>query len=238
MDTSESSDSRTKKRTFDQFSKDPELYSYWRSSSAWRVRIALHIKNIEYTYHAVNLLEGAQKSAEYAKLNPMKVVPALTIDGQTLVQSKAIIEYLEETRPDHPLLPKDTVQRARVRAVVDMIGSDIQPVQNLRVLKMVVQDIPAGDVAEAKKNAWAKFWINEGFQAVEAELKQFAGKYSVGDELSMADCFLVPQAYNARRFGVDMTQFPTIARVVDALSALQPFKDADPEVQPDRPAPK
>eukprot|EP00002_Diphylleia_rotans_P019907 TRINITY_DN3849_c0_g2_i1.p1 TRINITY_DN3849_c0_g2~~TRINITY_DN3849_c0_g2_i1.p1 ORF type:complete len:213 (-),score=55.47 TRINITY_DN3849_c0_g2_i1:136-774(-) len=202
------------------------LWSYFRSSCSWRIRIALNWKGIEYEYSAVNLLQGSQLQDEYAHLNPSKVVPTLAIDGHTLRQSIAILEYLEETRPTPALLPKDAALRARVRQIVNIIASDTQPVQNLRVLKMVGE----------KKNEWAKHWIEVNFEGLEATLKETSGRFCVGDEVTLADVCLVPQVYNAKRFNVEMEKFPTIARIDQELSKLPEFEKAQPRNQPDRPA--
>jgi len=202
------------------------LYSYWRSSSAWRVRNALALKGISYEYHAVDLLKGEQTSPEYVALNPMKEIPTLLIDGHYLCQSVAIIEYLEETRPTVPLFSKHPYQRALIRQVVETIAGDMQPIGNQRVLKYV---------GEEKKAEWAKHWITVGFTGLEQLLKRIAGKYCVGDELTAADCLLVPQVYNGYRWNVDMTAFPTILRVNEALLALPAFKAAHADAQPDTP---
>jgi len=177
------------------------LYSYWRSSCSWRVRIACKIKGVDYEYKAVHLVKdgGQQLTNEHAAINTLKQVPAMQIDGITICQSSAIIEYLEETRSGPPLLPADPLQRAKVREICAMIGADIQPIQNLRVLRKVM-----GMVSEEQKQltkaAWGAHWINNGFKALEQVLLKSAGKYCVGDELTMADLFIPPQVYNANRF--------------------------------------
>eukprot|EP01119_Soliformovum_irregulare_P001517 TRINITY_DN11217_c0_g1_i1.p1 TRINITY_DN11217_c0_g1~~TRINITY_DN11217_c0_g1_i1.p1 ORF type:complete len:211 (-),score=37.88 TRINITY_DN11217_c0_g1_i1:266-898(-) len=204
---------------------DVELYSYWRSSCSWRVRISLAIKDIPYQYHAVNLLKGEQTQEEYAKRNPIKSVPTLVHDGVVFTQSVSILEYLEERFPDTVrLLPQDPVSRAKVRELVNIIAADTQPVQNLRVLKKV---------GDEKKNDWAKEVITYGFQAFEKIASASAGKYCVGDEVSLADVALVPQVYNANRFGVDMAAFPTISAINDRLKSLPAFEQSKPENQPD-----
>jgi len=205
-----------------------ELYSYWRSSSSWRVRIALNIKRIKYTYKEVNLLNGDQLKDDFNTISPLKLVPVLSIDGHHLCESVAIMEYLDETRPEIPLLPKDPHKRATVRQITLMIVADIQPIQNLKVLKKVSDD-------QTKRTEWAKYWIENGLEGVEKTLVKSSGKYCVGDELTMADCVLVPQIYNAYRNGVDITKFPTITRINDELSKLNPFKEAHADVQPDAP---
>ncbi|KAJ1104737.1 hypothetical protein NDU88_002146 [Pleurodeles waltl] len=206
----------------------PVLYSYFRSSCSWRVRIALALKGIEYDLVPVNLIKdgGQQLGSDYRKVNPMQQVPALTIDGLKLSQSLAIIQYLDETRPTPRLLPQDPKKRAQVRMISDHIVSGIQPLQNLAVLKQV---------GEEKMVSWAQHYITRGFQALEQLLQDTAGKYCVEDEVSMADLCLVPQVYNAERFKVDLTPYPTITRINQALLELEAFKQAHPSRQPDTP---
>ncbi|XP_073494228.1 maleylacetoacetate isomerase isoform X1 [Phyllobates terribilis] len=213
----------------------PLLFSYFRSSCSWRVRIALALKGIEYDLRPVNLIQdgGQQRTDEYKRVNPMQQVPALRIDGVTLSQSLAIIEYLEETRPLPPLLPGDPLKRAQCRMISDHIASGIQPVQNLDVLQRV------GD----GKLEWALHYITRGFQALELLLRDTAGHYCVGDEpiislcpqVTMADLCLVPQVFNADRFQVDMTPYPTISRISQALLQLEAFQISHPSRQPDTP---
>ena len=204
------------------------LLSYWRSSCSYRVRIALNWKRVEYQYQAVNLLKGEQSAEEYKEQeNAMGVVPTLHIDGAVLTESVAIIEYLEETRPEHPLLPESPVDRATVRALCSMIGSGIQPIQNLWVLKKVAE------FEEEHKMPWGKFVIERGFQALEKVLSRTSGTYCCGSQVTMADLFLVPQVFNAARFGVDVTSFPNIHRIYEALSELPEFQQAHPDQQPD-----
>lgn len=211
-------------------SSKPILYSYFRSSASWRVRIALAYKQIDYEYRAVNLIKdgGEQKQAAYMALNPSGLVPALHIDGHTLGQSVAILEYLEEARPDAPrLLPRDLFQRAVVRQMVNIIAADTQPVQNLRVLNHVEQ-------IGGNKVDWAKHWITLNFHSLETLLVRHAGQCCVGDDLSLADVCLVPQVGNANRFGVDLATFPTIQRLAASLQQRPEFKAAHPDVQPDK----
>ncbi|XP_071962156.1 maleylacetoacetate isomerase-like [Antedon mediterranea] len=204
----------------------PILYSYFRSSCSWRVRLALAFKKIEYEYRPVNLLKSEQLSEEHKELNPSGQVPALIIDGLTLSQSIAIIEYIEETRPDFPLLPKEAGQRALVRQVTETITTGIQPIQNLSILKYVGSE---------KKMEWGHYHIDHGFEALEKLLSRTAGTYSVGNTITMADFCLVPQVFNANRFKVDMSKFPIISRVNAALIELPEFKAAHPSKQPDCP---
>lgn len=214
----------------------PVLYSYWRSSCSWRVRLALELKGIEFEYRAVNLIKdgGEQLKPEYASLNPMKEVPTLVIDGATLTQSLAIVEYLEEARPETPLLPRDPLARAHVRALCAIVAADTQPVQNLRVLGYFASHLDPAE-RDAKKTAWAKHWIENGLRGFEELAAPRAGRYCLGDEVTLADVFLVPQIYNAQRFGVDLEPFPTIRRVCDALADLPAFQRAHPSKQPDAP---
>ncbi|XP_072284509.1 maleylacetoacetate isomerase isoform X1 [Pyxicephalus adspersus] len=206
----------------------PLLFGYFRSSCTWRVRIALALKGIEYDHHIINLIKdgGQQLTDEYQQVNPMMQVPALRIDGVTLSQSLAIIEYLEETRPSPALLPRDPIQRARCRMISDHITSGIQPLQNLAVLKKV------GDESQE----WAKHFISRGFQALERLLEDTAGRYCVGDEVTMADLCLVPQVANANRFKMDMTPYPIISRINQSLLELEAFQISHPSRQPDTPA--
>jgi len=207
------------------------LYSYWRSSCSWRVRIALNLKNIDYEYRAVHLVQdgGMQLKDEYKAISPMCQVPSLVLpDGHVLTQSMAIIEYIEEAYQDETrLFPKDLRHRAKVRQICEMINSGTQPLQNLAVLKYYSPD--GGERAK-----WANHWIENGLLAVEKVLADGRdGRYCVGDSLTAADAFLVPQVYNAKRFKVDMTQMPVIMEIMDNLEGLEPFKKAHPDVQPD-----
>uniref|UniRef100_A0A8D0GY97 Maleylacetoacetate isomerase n=1 Tax=Sphenodon punctatus TaxID=8508 RepID=A0A8D0GY97_SPHPU len=205
----------------------PVLYSYFRSSCSWRVRIVLATKEIAYDQMPVNLVKdgGQQLSAEFQAVNSMQQVPALKIDGVTLSQSMAIMQYLEETRPNPRLLPQDPKKRAQVRMISDHIVSGIQPLQNLSVLQKVGE----------KKMEWAQHYISHGFQAVERILQQTAGCYCVGDQVSLADVCLVPQVYNAERYKVDLTPYPTIIKINKALLELEAFQVSHPSRQPDTP---
>ncbi|XP_053553345.1 maleylacetoacetate isomerase isoform X3 [Bombina bombina] len=188
---------------------------------------ALALKGIEYEHRFINLIKdgGQQLSDEYKEVNPMQQVPALRIDGITLSQSLAIIEYLEETRPNPPLLPKDPKKRAQVRMISDHIASGIQPLQNLSALQRI------GNT----KDEWAQYFIIRGFQALEKILKDTAGRYCVGDEVTMADLCLVPQVANAERFKIDLTPYPTITRINQSLLQLEAFQVSHPSRQPDTP---
>ncbi|XP_024293134.1 maleylacetoacetate isomerase isoform X2 [Oncorhynchus tshawytscha] len=206
----------------------PILHGYFRSSCSWRVRIAFALKGIEFDQVPVNLIKdgGQQLTDQYKALNSMQQVPAVQIDGITLSQSLAVIQYIEETRPGPRLLPTDPKKRAQVRMISDLIASGIQPVQNLYVLQKI----------GAEKLQWAQHFIQRGFEALEPILKETASKYCVGDEISMADICLVPQVYNAERFKVDVDQFPTIKRLNQTLMKVEAFKVSHPSCQPDTPA--
>ncbi|XP_071376984.1 maleylacetoacetate isomerase isoform X1 [Centroberyx affinis] len=206
----------------------PVLHGYFRSSCSWRVRIAFALKGIEYDQVPVHLIKdgGQQLTDQYKALNPMQQVPAVQIDGITLSQSLAVIQYIEETRPGPRLLPADPKKRAQVRMICDLIASGIQPLQNLHVIQKI----------GAEKVQWAQHFIQRGFQALEPILKETAGKYCVGDEISMADICLVPQVYNAERFKVDVGQYPTIKRLNETLLEIEAFKVSHPSCQPDTPA--
>ncbi|XP_052767548.1 maleylacetoacetate isomerase-like isoform X1 [Mya arenaria] len=208
----------------------PILYSYFRSSASWRVRIVLALKGIDYEYRAVNLVKdgGHQKKDEFTALNPMGQVPVLVVGDVAISQSLAIIDYLEDVYPNNPITPRDPIKKAQARALAEVIAAGTQPIQNLSVLRKV-SDKPEGQAE------WANFWIDRGFGAYEKMVQATAGKYSVGDEVTIADVCLVPQLYNAKRFKVDMSKFPTVTRIINALSELDAFKAASPEVQPDCP---
>jgi maleylpyruvate isomerase len=211
-----------------------KLFSYFRSSAAYRVRIALNLKALAYETVPVHLLAGggAHLQAEYRALNPSALIPALQDEGMTLTQSLAIIEYLDETHPAPSLLPADAFGRARVRALALSIACDIHPLNNLRVLKHLVHQF---GITDEQKTAWYRHWIMEGFAALEAHLARDAqsGRFCHGDTPGMADCCLVPQVYNARRFEVDMTAYPTIMRIDAACAELPAFQAAHPALQPD-----
>lgn len=216
------------------------LYSYFRSSASYRVRIALQHKSVAYDYVPVHLLAdgGQQFTASYRSLNPMSELPSLVVRGAdgaevALAQSVAILEYLEETVPEPALLPRDPVARARVRQLVESVNSSIQPVQNLKVLKKLGADFGLDRDGQA---GWARYWIERGFTGLEALLARVAGAHAFGDAVTLADVVLVPQVYNARRFGCDMAPFPEIARVAAAAEALPAFRTAHPDAQPDTPA--
>uniref|UniRef100_A0AC35FF78 Maleylacetoacetate isomerase n=1 Tax=Panagrolaimus sp. PS1159 TaxID=55785 RepID=A0AC35FF78_9BILA len=211
-------------------SSKPILYSYWRSSCSWRVRIALELKGIEYEYKAVNLLASGQIEEPFLKLNPRGMVPAFIYDGKTYSESMAIIEFIDEKFQNGPsLLPKTPEERAIVRSLAYGITSNIQPLQNLNVLKYIAK----GD--QQKSNEHAHHFIQRGFNALEKDLSKTAGKYCFGDTITIADLCIPPQVYNATRFGVNMDEYPTIKRLNETLSAIPEFIKADAWHQPDTP---
>ena len=211
-----------------------KLYTYFRSSAAFRVRIALNLKGIEYEAVPVHLVKGGgeQTHAAYRAVNPSRLVPALEDGELTVTQSMAMIEYLDETHPEVPLMPADAAGRARVRALSQMIACDIHPIDNLRVLRYLTQKL---NVSEADKNEWYRHWIREGFEGLEAHLARDAatGRFCHGDSPTMADCLLVPQVFNAQRFDVDLTPYPTIELIHGACMELPAFQAAHPSKQPD-----
>lgn len=206
------------------------LYSYWRSSAAYRVRIALALKGLDHDYKGIDLRTGAQSGVGFKLLNPQGLVPYL-IDGEVgLNQSLAIIEYLDETYPEPRLLPDDPVGRARVRAAALAIACDIHPLNNLRVLKYLKNSL---DQEQEAIDAWARHWIEEGFAALEEVAEAGSGPYLFGDRVTLADICLVPQMYNARRVRADLSKTPGLVAIDKALNELEPFKRARPEAQPD-----
>ncbi|CAN7473559.1 maleylacetoacetate isomerase [Mesorhizobium sp. LjNodule214] len=212
---------------------DLVLHNYYRSSTSYRVRIALEMKGLTYDYVPHHLRHGEHLEAAYLAVNPQGLVPALILgDGTLLTQSLAIIEYLDETKPEPPLLPKDALSRARVRMLAQMIACDIHPVNNLRVLTSLRTLFGAGDQDVVN---WFRHWVNEGFQPLEKILASSpqSGTFCHGDTPGLADICLVAQVTNNARFGVDMTPYPTISRIHSACMALPAFQKAAPENQID-----
>jgi maleylacetoacetate isomerase len=214
------------------------LFSYWRSSAAYRVRIGLNLKGLPYDIMAVHLLRdgGEQHAAGFREANPQGLVPVLQHGHRMLRQSMAILEYLDEMWPEPALLPATARDRQRVRALAQAVACDLHPLNNLRVLQYFENE---WGVPQAEREGWVKHWIVDGFDAIEAMLHQHpsTGTFCDGDTPTMADCCLVPQVYNARRFGVDIGAWPSIARVEQACLALPAFEAARPENQPDAPTP-
>ena len=209
-----------------------KLYGYFRSSATFRVRIALNLKGVAYENEFVHLRKGAQFAAGYTALNPQAQVPTLVDGEHVLVQSPAILEYLEETWPEPPLLPADAPGRARVRAIAMAVACDIHPINNLRVLRYLMEDLGVGDEALRE---WYNHWIALGFQGIEAMLARHpeTGRFCHGDAPTLADVYLVPQVFNARRFDYPLDRHPTIRRIFDACMALDAFDKAQPAKQPD-----
>jgi maleylacetoacetate isomerase/maleylpyruvate isomerase len=213
-----------------------KLHTYFRSSAAYRVRIALNLKGLVAGQSPVHLLKdgGEQFGAAYDALNPQHLVPLLEDEGMLLAQSLAIIEYLDETCPLPPLLPPDPRGRARVRALSQAIACDIHPVNNLRVLKYLGDKL---GVSPEQKNDWYRHWVALGFEALERQLARDSatGRFCHGDTPTMADCCLVPQLYNARRFDCDLAPYPTLVAISERCETLAAFADARPERQADAP---
>ncbi len=206
------------------------LHGYWRSGTSYRTRIALNLKGLAYEQRPVDLRAGAHKDAEFLRLNPQGLVPALVTPEGVLTQSPAILEWLEDTVPEPPLLPKDPFARAQVRAMAALIECDIHPLQNLRVLQSLKRDLAA---SEEQVSAWTARWITAGLDALEPLIARWGGGFCFGDAPTLADCCLVPQAYSARRFEVDLSPYPRI-RAVDERAAAHPaFAAAHPDRQPD-----
>lgn len=211
-----------------------KLYNYFRSSASFRVRIALHLKNLPYEYEAVHLTRngGEQFAPEFRARNPQGLVPVL-VDGESLLtQSLAILEYLEEVHPDPPLLPKHAAERARVRALALSLACEVHPLNNLRVLSYL--DGKLGVTPEAKTE-WYRHWIALGLEPLEAQVAQspHTGRFCHGDTPSVADCCLVPQLFNARRFQCDLSAYPTLLAIEQRCNELRAFRDAAPDRQPD-----
>ena len=204
------------------------LHNYGRSGAAWRVRIALNLKKIEYAQVTHNLLADEQRAPDYVALAPQGLVPAMEADGVVLTQSLAIIEWLEERWPEPPLLPRDPNDRALVRAMADLIACDIHPLNNLRVRKALKKDLGAD---EAALQRWAERWISDGLGALETLVARYGAGFAFGDRPTIADCCIVPQIGSAQRFGVALDAFPRLLDVAKACAALPPFAEAHPDRQ-------
>ncbi|MBB5203666.1 maleylacetoacetate isomerase/maleylpyruvate isomerase [Inhella inkyongensis] len=209
---------------------DLQLYSYFRSSASWRVRIALALKNLPHAYHGVHLVKGEQKG--HASLGAAHLLPALWVDGQRLTQSLAILEFLEEAQPQPPLLPSDPHARAYARSLALDIACEIHPLNNLRVLGHLKTVL---GVEEAARTEWMRHWMVEGLAVVDARLKAEGrmGRYCLGDTPGYADCVLVPQVFNARRFGAPIDHLDAVLAINEACLALPAFADTHPSRVPD-----
>ena len=209
-----------------------KLYGYFRSSAAFRVRIALNLKKLDYETVAIHLRRNDQSRPDYRNVNPQGLVPTLEDDGQTLIQSLAIIEYLDEVYRDPPLLPKDSAGRARVRALAGIVACDIHPINNLRVLRYLMHELGHDEAVVA---AWYNHWIAAGFDALEPLLANGAptGAFCHGNTPGLADVTLVPQVVNAERYRLDLAPYPTLTRIYENCMKLEPFITAHPNNQPD-----
>jgi maleylacetoacetate isomerase len=210
------------------------LYDYWRSSACYRVRIALNLKDMAYTAKPVHLLNngGEQHSAEHRALNPQETVPVLVDGARVIRQSLAILEYLDEVHPEQSLLPAASRDRAHVRGLAQLVACDIHPLNNLRVMQYIEREY---GVEQSAREQWMRHWIEEGLRAFEAILDGDAatGMYCHGDAPTMADACLIPQVYNAKRFGIDLSRYPMIQRIDEKCLSMPAFDKARPERQPD-----
>ena len=209
-----------------------KLHGYFRSSAAFRVRIALNLKGLDHETALVNLQVGEQVSAQYRAINPQGRVPALEVEGRVLLQSLAIIEYLDETHPLPALLPSDALGRARVRALANIIACDIHPLNNLAVLNYLKNRL---EVDEERRTEWYRHWVKQGFDGIEPLLagSSETGRFCHGDDPGIADICLVPQVFNAQRFHCDLAPYPTIGRIFDECMGLDAFDRAQPSRQPE-----
>ena len=207
-----------------------ELYNYFRSSASYRVRIALALKGLEYEYKPVHLTRNEQFTESYSAVSAARLVPLLRDDGHVLTQSLAIIEYLDETHPEPPLLPREPLERARVRALALDIACEIHPLNNLRVLRFLVRDLK---LDEEGKTRWYRHWVETGLETVERQLVAQPATYCHGQTPTLADCVLVPQIFNARRYGCRTDHVPQVMRVFDACMQLDAFERTRPEACPD-----
>ncbi|ANI80001.1 MULTISPECIES: maleylacetoacetate isomerase [Sphingobium] len=206
------------------------LHGYWRSSAAYRVRIALNLKGVDYAQVSHDLTTGAQRQGDYLAIAPHGLVPALETGGTILIESSAILEWIEATWPTPPLLPESADEAAIVRSMAALIGCDIHPLNNLRVLNRLRADFNA---SEEQVRAWIHHWIEAGFGPLEQMVAQHGGGFAFGDAPTMADCYTVPQLYNARRFGVDLSPYPRLIAAGEAATSLPAVEAAHPERQPD-----
>ena len=214
-----------------------QLFTYWRSSTAYRVRIAMNLKGLSYEPSYVSIPQMAHRSAEYTALNPQGLVPTLVEDGKVVAQSLAILEFLEEQHPQPPLLPQGSYERAYVRALAQVVACEVHPLNNVRVLKYLEKTL---GVAEDARLAWYRHWMADGLAAYEAmlERRQLSGLYSFGDTVSIADVCLVPQIYNARRFACSLEPYPRTTAIASGCETLDAFAKAFPDSQADAPHPE
>ena len=210
------------------------LYNYFRSSTSYRVRIALHFKKLAFNYNPVHLVNngGEQHSPEYRKLNPIGEVPTLVHQGKAISQTFAIIEYLDETYPDPPLYPRTPYMRAKIRQFCENINSFMHPLGNLKVLQYLEQK---HNYTQTQKDAWVSHWVTQGLKAQEKILQEFSGSYCFGNEVSVADLFLIPQIFSAERFKIDMSAYPKIQAVNAHCLKQEAFRKAHPCRQVDTP---
>jgi maleylacetoacetate isomerase/maleylpyruvate isomerase len=207
------------------------LYSAWRATAPYRVRIGLNLKGVAYDYHALDLVAGDQHKAEYRAVNPQRLTPALDLgDGSDiLTQSLAILEWLDETHPEPAILPKDPMDRLRVRAMADIIACDIHPLNNTRVIRA----LGAMQVGQPRQAQWMERWMSDGFSTLEPMIAKYGKGFAFGDTPTIADCCLVPQVYSARRFKIDLEPYPAIRAAAEACAELPAFIAAHPDNQPD-----
>lgn len=211
---------------------DITLYNYFRSSTSYRVRIVLHYKQIEFSYKPVHLLKNEQRSKDYLQVNPLGGVPALFHNSHYISESMAICEYLEEVFPEHPLLPKDSFMRAKIRQFCEIINSFMHPMGNLKTLKQLETQ---HSYSQEEKDAWVQYWIHQGLEALEEVIKDYAGNYCFGDQVTFAEAFLIPQLFTAKRFNVDISQYTLLSKINDNCLKLQAFHLSHPLRQIDTP---
>ena len=208
-----------------------KLYTYFRSSAAFRVRIALNLKGLKYEPVFVHLAKGEHRQPQYAAVNPQALLPTLELDdGKRLTQSLAIIEWLEERHPTPPLLPKDALARARVRSLAYLVASEIHPLNNLRVLQHLKRALGQ---SQEQIDTWYRYWIADGLAKFEADVAEASGRFCHGDVPTMADCCLVPQIFNAKRYNSDLAPYPSTMRIFENCIKLEAFDRAQPSKQPD-----
>jgi len=208
-----------------------KLHSMWRATAPYRVRIGLELKGLPFDYAPLNFASGEQRGAAYSALNPQKLSPTLEADGRLLTQSLAILEWLDETHPEPPLLPTSPDERATVRAMADVVACDIHPLNNLRVLQAL--NAMGHPLGAEEQMAWGARWINDGFVALEAMVARHGKGFAFGETPTLADCLLVPQIWSSSRFGVDMSAYPALSALRDRAAEHPAFQAAHPERQPD-----